>query len=40
MADGFLETHYAEYERRREAWLKRRKFNPKPRPQNPEDEAL
>ena len=40
MADGYLENRYAQYEQRREAWLKKRKFNPKPRPLKPEDEAL
>lgn len=24
MADGYLETHYAEYEKRKAAWLKRK----------------
>lgn len=26
MADGYLETHYAEYEKRKAAWLKRKKY--------------
>lgn len=25
MADGYLESHYAEYEKRKEAWLKKKK---------------
>ena len=25
MADGYLESHYAEYEQRKAAWLKKRK---------------
>ncbi len=40
MADGYLETHYAEYERRKQAWLKKRKPTHRPRPLQDEDEAL
>lgn len=30
MADGYLESHYAEYEKKKAEWLKRKnKFNPK-----------
>jgi hypothetical protein len=27
MADGFLESHYAEYEKRKAEWLKRKKHS-------------
>ena len=27
MADGYLESHYAEYEKRKAAWLKRKKYS-------------
>jgi len=45
MADGYLETHYAEYEKRKAAWLKKKKHlaSHRPIPMNPqkeEDEAL
>lgn len=46
MADGYLETHYAEYEKRKAAWLKKKKHISAKRPVplvNPlkdEDEAL
>ena len=38
MADGYLESHYAEYEKRKAAWLKRKPFVR--RPSQEEDEAL
>ncbi len=38
MADGYLETHYAEYEKRKAAWLKKKSHLP--RPPKPDDEAL
>jgi hypothetical protein len=38
MADGYLESHYAEYEKRKAEWLKRKKHTPHPLRQ--EDEAL
>lgn len=40
MADGYLESHYAEYEQRKAAWLKKRKNRPRPLVEKPEDEAL
>ena len=47
MADGYLESHYAEYERRKAACLKKKKKNtcrsltvPRPLVERPEDEAL
>lgn len=45
MADGYLESHYAEYEKRKAAWLRRKSHMSarKPVPVNPqrdEDEAL
>lgn len=46
MADGYLETHYAEYEKRKAAWLKKKKHISAKRPvppansQKEEDEAL
>lgn len=46
MADGYLETHYAEYEKRKAAWLKKKKHlsvrkpTPPANPQKEEDEAL
>ena len=39
MADGYLESHYAEYEQRKAAWLKK-KIKPRPLVEKPEDEAL
>ncbi len=39
MADGYLESHYAEYEKRKQAWLKKRKHI-QSRPSQPDDEAL
>lgn len=31
MADGFLESHYEDYERKKAAWLKKKKhFEPRP----------
>ncbi len=40
MADGYLETHYAEYEKRKAAWLQKKKhLTPRPLPKM-EDEAL
>ena len=38
MADGYLESHYAEYEKRKAQWLKR--HYRLAHPQKPEDEAL
>ena len=38
MADGYLESHYAEYEKRKAAWLKKK--NNTPHPLRPDDEAL
>ena len=41
MADGYLESHYAEYEQRKAAWLKKKKKTmPRPLVERPEDEAL
>ena len=40
MADGYLESHYAEYEQRKAAWLKKKKTVPRPLVEKPEDEAL
>ena len=41
MADGYLESHYAEYEQRKAAWLKKKKkIQPRPLTPKPEDEAL
>jgi hypothetical protein len=47
LADGYLESHYAEYERRKAAWLKKKKKYlyrsqtvPRPLVEKPEDEAL
>lgn len=39
MADGYLESRYDEYERRKAAWLKK-KTQPRPLSPKPEDEAL
>lgn len=39
MADGYLEAHYAEYEKRKAQWLKNKKHTT-PHPRLPEDEAL
>ena len=39
MADGYLESHYAEYEQRKAAWLKKKK-QARPLIEKPEDEAL
>ena len=39
MADGYLESHYAEYEKKKTAWQKRKnKFVPRPNPMK--DEAM
>ena len=38
MADGYLESHYAEYEQRKAAWLKKKQA--RPLIEKPEDEAL
>ncbi len=38
MADGYLESHYAEYEKKKAEWFKRKKHIPHPLKQ--EDEAL
>ena len=41
MADGYLESRYAEYEQRKAAWLKKKKkILPRPLVEKPEDEAL
>ena len=45
MEDGFLESHREEYERRKAAWLRKKKRFPvikggKPIPEKPEDDAL
>ncbi|MGM9836970.1 MAG: dehydrogenase [Paludibacteraceae bacterium] len=40
MADGYLESHYAEYEKRKVAWLKKKKHAPRTLPSRGEDEAL
>ena len=41
MADGYLESHYADYEKRKAAWLKKKKkIKPRPLNEKPEDEAL
>lgn len=40
MADGYLETHYAEYEKRKAAWLKKKKHIVPRVSQKPEDETL
>lgn len=44
MADNYLEYARENYEKRKEAWLRKKKNLPKPRPQRqiekPEDEAL
>jgi len=43
MADNFLERHHEDYERRKEAWLRKQKKLPKAVVRNiprPEDEAL
>ena len=39
MADGYLENHYAEYEKRKAEWLKKKKRFSSPA-NRPEDEAL
>ena len=44
MEDGFLESHREEYERRKAAWLRKKKRCPvikggKPIPEEPEEEA-
>jgi len=44
MADNFLETHREEYEKRKAAWLRKKKLFPKakgqPSIERPDDEAL
>ena len=41
MADGYLESHYVEYEKRKADWLKKKKkIMPRPLVEKPEDEAL
>ncbi len=43
MADGYLENKQGDYEKRKEAWLRRKKHLPKVRKTNimrPDDEAL
>ena len=38
MADGYLESHYAEYEKKKAAWLKKKNKSYSSR--KPEDESL
>ena len=42
MEDGFLESHREEYERRKAAWLRKKKHLPmlSNKPNKPEDESL
>ena len=41
MADGYLESHYAEYEQRKAEWIKKKKKKQaRPLIEKPEDEAL
>lgn len=42
MADNYLESHREEYEKRKEAWLRKKKHLPKINrtPIKPEDESL
>ena len=43
MADGYLEQHQRDYEARKEAWLRKKRHQPKLAPnhiQRPDDEAL
>jgi hypothetical protein len=41
MADGYLESRYAEYEQRKAAWLKKKKkIQARPLIEKPEDESL
>ena len=40
MADGYLESRYAEYEKRKAAWLKKKNIKARPLIEKPEDEAL
>jgi len=42
MADGFLEKHHEEYEKRKAEWLRKKKHLPKTDKvlERPEDEAL
>ena len=42
MADGFLEKHHEEYEKRKADWLRKKKHLPKTKKQleRPEDESL
>jgi len=41
VADGYLESRYDEYERRKAAWLKKKKKTiARPLVEKPEDEAL
>ncbi|MCR4603587.1 MAG: dehydrogenase [Prevotella sp.] len=42
MADGYLEQHQQEYEKRREDYLRHKRHLPplKRRPQQPDDESL
>ncbi len=35
MADNYLEKHYAEYEQRKQAWLKKKGKNITPEQKNP-----
>ena len=39
MADGYLESRYADYEKRKAQWLKQHKHRPA-RADKPDDEAL
>ena len=38
MADGYLESHYAEYEKRKAAWLKTKGQRPKVQKQQHKDQ--
>ena len=42
MADGYLENHYAEYEKRKADWLRKKKHLPKTNKklERPDDESL
>ena len=40
MADGYLESHQQEYEKRKAAWLQKKKHVMKRNIQRPDDESL
>jgi len=40
MADGYLEDKQLEYEKRKAAWLRKKKNTPSRRIERPDDEAL